>query len=729
MNRFENSLEHLMAELQRIDLRLRLQVLWMRQRNGQHNEDEFRGLYISEEEIDGLVAGGLAAEEPADQLAPGNSPLAVALRRSQAEIASRKTESLASGVSLRLCRLADEFSLSAFELDTLLVCLLPEIDTKYERLCAYLHDDVTRKRPSVNLALQCLLDSLEARVAARDSFLPQAPLIAHHLLQIDHDSTASSPSLLSRNLRIEDRVADYLLGSDRTDHRLGGCVRLTNCRIRLEDMILTGSLKNELSQIVERPEGYTGTVVYLQGHCGVGKKTAAEALCQSWGLPLLMVDVTSLLADDLAPDLSITLAFREAKLQGSAICWASLDPLLSDDKVMRPGSESLIRGMIDFSGPVLATGEAEWHPGSTLADKSFVRIDLPLPPYATREQLWDAYLNGHSPMATDVDLAEVADKFRFTPAQIRDAAATARNLAMCRGAAEISESDLYSACRVTSNQRLGTLARKIQPRFTWQDIVLPRDQMAQLREIANYVRYRHVVYGEWNFEGKVSLGRGLNILFAGPSGTGKTMAAEIIASELGLDLYKIDLSTVVSKYIGETEKNLDKIFTEAQHSNAILFFDEADAVFGKRSEVRDSHDRYANIEIAYLLQKTEEYDGIVILATNLRKNLDEAFARRMHFSVEFPLPEEPDRYRIWQGIFPKEAPLSEDTDLKFMARQFKITGGNIKNIAVAAAFLAAENGGGIGVEQLIRATKREYQKIGRLCDEADFGPYFDLVKG
>jgi SpoVK/Ycf46/Vps4 family AAA+-type ATPase len=207
------------------------------------------------------------------------------------------------------------------------------------------------------------------------------------------------------------------------------------------------------------------------------------------------------------------------------------------------------------------------------------------------------------------------------------------------------------------------------------------------------------------------------------------MASEIMANELGLDLYKIDLSTVISKYIGETEKNLDRIFTEARNSNSILFFDEADAVFGKRSEVRDSHDRYANIEVAYLLQKMEEYDGIVILATNLRKNLDEGFARRMHFSVEFPLPEEPDRLRIWQGIFPREAPLAEGLDLNFMARQFKVTGGNIKNMALGAAFLAAGDGATIKMEHLIRATKREYQKIGRLCTEVDFAKYFDLVKG
>ena len=250
----------------------------------------------------------------------------------------------------------------------------------------------------------------------------------------------------------------------------------------------------------------------------------------------------------------------------------------------------------------------------------------------------------------------------------------------------------------------------------------------QLHEITNQVRQKYIVYDNWSFGKKLAPSMGLNILFAGPSGTGKTMAAQIMANELALDLYKIDLATVVSKYIGETEKNLDRIFEEAQDSNAILFFDEADAIFGKRSEVKDSHDRYANIEIAYLLQRMEEYDGIVILATNLRKNLDDAFARRMHFCVEFPLPEEQDRYQIWQRVFPEEAPVSDDIDLKFMDRQFKITGGNIKNIALGAAFMAAGDGGIINIQHLIRATKREYQKIGRLCTETDFADYFDLVK-
>ncbi|MDD5462504.1 MAG: ATP-binding protein [Methylococcales bacterium] len=217
------------------------------------------------------------------------------------------------------------------------------------------------------------------------------------------------------------------------------------------------------------------------------------------------------------------------------------------------------------------------------------------------------------------------------------------------------------------------------------------------------------------------MGKGLCVLFAGPSGTGKTMAADILAGELGLDLYKIDLSTVVSKYIGETEKNLSKIFTEAEASNAILFFDEADALFGKRSEVKDSHDRYANIETGYLLQRMEEHEGVVILASNFRKNMDEAFVRRLHFTVEFPFPSEEDRYRIWKNVWPDDMPRDPALDLQFFAGRFQMTGGNIRNIALSAAFLAADDSGMVKMHHLLRATQREYQKMGKVISEADFG--------
>jgi SpoVK/Ycf46/Vps4 family AAA+-type ATPase len=271
------------------------------------------------------------------------------------------------------------------------------------------------------------------------------------------------------------------------------------------------------------------------------------------------------------------------------------------------------------------------------------------------------------------------------------------------------------------------LAQKITPKYTWKDIVLPEDVLQQLYAICDQVKYRHMVYGEWGFDQKLSLGKGLNALFSGPSGTGKTMAAEIIANELQLDLYKIDLSTVVSKYIGETEKNLSRIFHEAESSNAILFFDEADALFGKRSPVKDAHDRYANIEISYLLQKMEQYEGISILATNLKQNIDEAFLRRLHHIVEFPFPDENYRYQIWKNIFPKATPISQEMDFQFLSTRLKLTGGNIRNIALNAAFLAAGNSGAVNIEHIIQATKQEYQKIGRPYVRLDFGKYAELA--
>jgi len=288
---------------------------------------------------------------------------------------------------------------------------------------------------------------------------------------------------------------------------------------------------------------------------------------------------------------------------------------------------------------------------------------------------------------------------------------------------------LLAGCRAESTQQLVAFAKKITPRRGWNDLVLPRDTLAQLREFCQQARYRVQVYDEWGFGQRLSLGKGVIALFAGPTGTGKTLSAEILAHELGLDLYKVDLSYVVSKYIGETEKNLSRVFQDAQESNAILFFDEADALFGKRSEVKDAHDRYANIEINYLLQRVEEYEGVIILASNMSKNIDTAFMRRLHFCVEFPFPDEDHRLRIWRGIFPPQAPLAGDIDFDFLARKFKIAGGSIKNVSLAAAFHAADDGGGIiRVEHIVLALKREYQKLGKVCEKLEFEQYYDLVR-
>ncbi|MDI7274997.1 MAG: ATP-binding protein, partial [Anaerolineae bacterium] len=431
--------------------------------------------------------------------------------------------------------------------------------------------------------------------------------------------------------------------------------------------------------------------------------------------PLLTVDVGSATAaGDLAP-LSVTrLALRDARLTGALPYLTGWDACLQAATL-----PAVLAEVVRFPGAAVMAGQSLWQPGGIERDRFVARLHFPIPSSARREALWRHFL-GSAASVLRSEVEALAGHFQLTASQIRDAVGSARDLATQRGSPLVG-ADLFAAARAHSNPGLATLARKITPRYGWDDIVLPPDQLALLREIIATVRQRSHVLDDWGVGQKLASSPGVTMLFAGPPGTGKTMAAEIMAAELGLDLYKIDLSTVVSKYIGETEKNLERIFTEAATSNAILFFDEADALFGKRSEVRDSHDRYANIEISYLLQRMEAYEGVTILATNLRANLDEAFTRRLQFAVDFPFPEEADRLRIWQTLFPAGVPRDPDVDLPFLARRHKLAGGSIRNIIVGAAYLAAADGQAVSMAHLLHSTRRELQKMGRLVEE-DLAP-------
>jgi SpoVK/Ycf46/Vps4 family AAA+-type ATPase len=300
-------------------------------------------------------------------------------------------------------------------------------------------------------------------------------------------------------------------------------------------------------------------------------------------------------------------------------------------------------------------------------------------------------------------------------------AAEAAKVAAAMHGRDIPEpKDLDAGAREASSSLLGELASRLPPAYRWEDLVVPERQLELLQSISAYLRHRDRVLSEWGYDKRVARTQGLKVLFAGESGTGKTMSAQVLAAELGLEIFRVDLATIVSKYIGETEKNLDRIFAAADGSNAILFFDEADALFGKRSEVKDAHDRYANIEVAYLLQKMEQYEGLAVLASNLRSNIDEAFVRRLAFIVHFPFPEEAERRRIWGTIWPAATPLGADVDLDFLAAQFRLSGGNIKNVALSAAFHAAACGDErVRMEHIFQATRREYQKLGKVLSDAE----------
>ena len=373
-----------------------------------------------------------------------------------------------------------------------------------------------------------------------------------------------------------------------------------------------------------------------------------------------------------------------------------------------------------------------------------LELDQPLPPAAreriaaTRHLTWVLSADKELPLDTLPDRPWSEERLDSGTAEADDWQGalgippdpgyrlTRSQLGLVAAAAGGDPGRLPDAVRRLAGGHLDALAVRVRPRRGWVDLVLPPDQTAQLRELAARYRGRDIVYDRWGFPPLPSTG--VVALFSGPSGTGKTLAAEVIAGDLGLDLYKVDLSSVVSKYIGETEKNLERIFSAAASGDLVLFFDEADALFGKRSEVSDAHDRYANIEVAYLLQRLEAYPGIVVMATNLQGNIDQAFVRRISVSVDFEPPDEPQRRLIWAGAFPPGAPVA-GLDLDFLARQFKVTGGIIHNAALGAAFRAADEGGPVTMERVAFALKREFQKLGRLRTESEFERYFDLVNG
>ncbi len=695
-------LEALRAGLVRLDVRLRSAVdSWRAELDGRA-DDPLRGLYISDSDVDVLLEG-IPPDGAAERLLDGP----------------------AGALVPRLDQLARIFGLDAFEQETLLICLAPEIDRRYERLYAYLQDDVSRRRPTGDLLLRLLSPGLEARVADRQRLTPSGRLLSEGLLVLA-DETAASWPLLSRPLRVDDRVVEFLLGSDQLDARLVGFGKLFQPDDSVEASALPDDLLSSIQRLLEMPSDSPspGPVIYLHGRSGAAKRAALRGACRAADRPLLLVDLDALLSAGRATS-ALPLAAREARLQRAVLGLDRVDRLLADDPEVQAARNVLRTLLTERRAPTFLIGETRWEPAAWLPTVPAMRVEMPMLAPSARIKIWRERLDGRLPPE---EIDEVAARFRLDAEAIQAVESAARLHATWRGDNRIAPDDVRAAARALAAPPLAGLARRLDLRYGWDDIVLPPDGLAQLREITARARHQSIVLEEWGFGRKHARRLGLTALFAGQPGTGKTMAAEIIAGSLGLELYRIDLAAVVSKYIGETEKNLEQVFRAADHGDAVLLFDEADALFGKRSEVRDAHDRYANVEVAYLLQRLEAYDGLAILTTNMRGSMDEAFIRRLDFVLEFPMPEESERLAIWRRALPREAPIDSDVDLPFLARKFRLAGGHIRNIALAAAFLAAAQHRPIGMKHLVHATRREYQKLGKMVGEGDFEHYYGLLK-
>ncbi len=712
---YKNNLEHILEELNRIDTIIRL---YHEKSKADHvgSSQEFQGLYISEDEINAILKTPLFESKACARSVLENAKIEKITR----EINTKKAESIKQGKELRLHILSELFHMQPFEVDALLVCLAPELDMRYEKLYSYFQNDVTRKRPSVDLVIKLLCSSTEERLWARDIFSHDSPLIRNRLLYLIGEEQVP---LLSKFLKVDDRIINYLFGDNSIDRKIRNIAAIIKPQKSFRDLILPEDTITTFRNLLNNHSIVKVPMFFFYGPYGSGKKMAAEAVCNELGMSMLVVNSKALLKEQNLENLKPVL--REALLQNSSIYFEGFDTLLKDENI---GVTGILMELDRFPNLIFLSGEQYWEPAGVLKNHSFISQAFPSPSLMLRKRLWESQLNGNA--QDDVDIHALAGKFNFSGGQIKDAISTAQNIRIAKnpGNPKLSMEVLNMGCKAQSNRNLASYARKIEPHYTWDDIVLPHDIKKQLKEISGYIKYRGIVYTDWGFDKKFSLGKGLNALFSGPSGTGKTMSVEIIAHDAGLDVYKIDLSNVVSKYIGETEKNLSKIFKEAETSNAILFFDEADALFGKRSEIKDAHDRYANIEIGYLLQKMEEYEGVVILATNLSKNIDDAFLRRMQFVIDFPFPDENMRKLIWSGMFPKGAPRAGDIDYTFFAERLKLAGGNIKNIAISSAFYAAEESSAIGMHHIMRAAKKEYLKMGKPFLKEEFQPYYKMIE-
>jgi hypothetical protein len=714
--------EYLRTTLAWLDVLLEREVRrW--QLAGQDASDRFRGLRVTEAEVEGLLQLGPGGHWGSLGVLPAEEAIQFETRLSRATLARRTIEEEAAGMGFmpRLKGIANLFGLNDFEYSALMVCLAPALDLRYERIYGYLQDDITRVNAGVDMILNLLLGGGLSRLEGLPFFGPDARLRKFRLI-LPVSEPDSVPNGLRQAFRAAPAVIAWLLNHYSPMAELGENTEFISAYSG-EDIPETAVFDIPGMPSAEVISG-VHPLLSLYGSDLRQQEVTARELAFALRRPLLKVNLKAEAAEEATKsglDAILEIlhpAVRDARMLQAILYIQGFDCIIDRDGCIDPSAFHVLQLLNDTV--LISSREtfkfSEDMPGN---DSALMQVEIKGLSSSQRVEFWSELLNGADEGLTRADLETLSGQFMLSSGQMVAAASTALSQALQERRALVA-TDLFDAARFHSGHHLGELAHKIEPRYRWEDLVLPETPLAMLHELVSMVKTRARVLEEWGLGTKLTASAGVSALFTGPPGTGKTLAAQIIANELSIDLYRIDLSTIVSKYIGETEKNLERIFNEAQTSNAILFFDEADAIFGKRSEVKDAHDRYANIEVGYLLQRMEAYDGVAILATNLRANLDEAFTRRLQFIINFPFPDEEYRRHIWEVLMPPALPLSDDLDLSLMARRFKLAGGNIRNIIVSAAYLAAVNGGRVTMEHLMHGTRREFQKMGRLVQETDF---------
>lgn len=611
-------------------------------------------------------------------------------------VSERSSAPSPSHGSSAIDHVSSAFGLSEFERDLLLLCAGVELDSRFASLCAQAHGRPGFASPTFSLALACIPG------AHWSAATPGGPLRRYRMIEVEPGQV-----LTMSPLRIDERILHFLAGINQFDERIARIVDLVPV-----SGVMVPSHQRVVDQAVELWADRSGTtmpIIHLRGDNRSISREIAAHLCAIHNMHLYQISMEALMATPGEIEALIRLLEREAIITGNAYL---IEPGHTDTP--DPARLNTVSRVIDSLGaPIIVST-----PGQLQPSVRSTRVLTVEAPHRSEQMVALQGALGESAYRLNGQIEDLVSQFDLGPQVLQAARSLVAEMAVWESDEELGR-QLWETVRESSRGELDGLAQRVSPSATWEDLILPEPQLQTLADIAVHVRQRSRVYEHWGFADKGLRGLGISALFSGASGTGKTMAAEVLANELRLDLYRIDLSAVVSKYIGETEKNLKRVFDAAEGGGAILLFDEADALFGKRSEVRDSHDRYANIEVSYLLQRMEAYRGLAILTTNLKSGIDSAFLRRIRFIVQFPFPDAQHRARIWSRIFPDRTPVA-DIDVEKLSR-LNVSGGTIRNIALNATFLAADENEAVSMSHLLRAARSEYVKLEKTLTEAESG--------
>lgn len=640
------------------------------------------------------------------------------------QIREQGKRTIRGGELLILEYLFQMLELTEFEAYLVVVSMACELDHELAMAVGYLNEQTGSRVPTLNLCLRMYTGNPEKRrLLLQDCLLnwEKLGLIFDGIQEISRGTErAAADGFQETALKLDYRIVSYLENCEADDPALGDFVQK-----KPEGELQEPLIQRQLLTGLEALYDHGARSFYLCGEPGSGRKLQAGALCEKKGRMILYVDSRKLPVEEEPLKRTLRRIMREALLQGgAALCICDLEEDPVEERVSCERTEQLLGGLRTWKGLLFFTGTAEWN-RRIRCSRIMRKVTIPETTTEERILLWKQFLRPEL-WPEELNLEYLADKYRLPPGHILDSVQEYEDRLLMEGS-EPKEQYLLEACRSQLEHRLGKDAVRIPVHYRWEDLVLPKPQKKLLKDACDQVKLRHQVYHRWGFEEKLAYGRGVSMIFYGPPGTGKTMGAQVIAGELSMELYKVDMSGILSKYVGESEKKLGNIFEQARKSQSILFFDEADVLFGKRTDQKDSNDKYANAGTAYLLQKIEEYEGIIILATNFLQNFDNAFLRRFKFIIEFPFTDVPRRREIWEKVFPADMP-KEELDYEYLAQEFQFSGSQIKNVAVAAAFLAAGEGVPVHMRHVLTGVKREMAKTGKTLLAGDFGGYYYLME-